>query len=68
MSCLTGDRGYSAVLYSVASAWRALTPRADRALGALCRSRKDLAGTRVQILGQLRANLELAFRRDQAVP
>jgi transposase len=28
---------------------------------ALCRSRKDLAETRVQVLGQLRASLELAF-------
>jgi transposase len=32
-----------------------------RALRALCRSRKDLAETRVQVLAQLRANLELAF-------
>ena len=32
-----------------------------RALRALCRSRKDLVETRVQVLGQLRANLELAF-------
>ena len=34
---------------------------ATRALRALCRSRKDLVETRVQMLGQLRANLELAF-------
>jgi transposase len=43
--------------------WRPL--RADteptRALRALCRSRKDLVETRVQVLGQLRSNLELAF-------
>jgi transposase len=32
-----------------------------RALRALCRSRKDLVETRVQVLAQLRANLELAF-------
>ena len=30
-------------------------------LRALCRSRKDLVETRVQIVNQLRANLELAF-------
>jgi transposase len=43
--------------------WKPLRPDTDptRALRALCRSRKDLAGTRVAILGQLRANLELAF-------
>jgi transposase len=43
--------------------WKPLRPdtEATRALRALCRSRKDLAGTRVQVLGQLRANLELAF-------
>jgi transposase len=40
-----------------------LRPDTDptRALRALCRSRKDLVETRVAILGQLRANLELAF-------
>ena len=32
-----------------------------RALRALCRSRKDLVETRVQVIGQLRATLELAF-------
>jgi transposase len=32
-----------------------------KALRALCRSRKDLVETRVQVLNQLRANLELAF-------
>lgn len=32
-----------------------------KALRALCRSRKDLVETRVQILNQVRANLELAF-------
>ena len=32
-----------------------------RALRVLCRSRKDLVETRVQVLTQLRANLELAF-------
>ena len=36
-------------------------PRPTRPLRALCRSRRDLIGTRVQVLGQLRANLELAF-------
>ncbi|HEY3034764.1 MAG TPA: transposase [Streptosporangiaceae bacterium] len=43
--------------------WQPLRPDAGptRALRALCRSRKDLAETRVQVLGQLRANLELAF-------
>lgn len=43
--------------------WKPLRPDTDptRALRALCRSRKDLVETRVQILGQLRANLELAF-------
>ena len=43
--------------------WKPLRPGTapTRALRALCRSRKDLVGTRVQILGQLRANLELAF-------
>jgi transposase len=43
--------------------WKPLHPDTEptRALRALCRSRKDLAGTRVQLLGQLRANLELAF-------
>jgi transposase len=43
--------------------WRPLRPDTEptRALRALCRSRKDLVETRVQVLGQLRANLELAF-------
>ena len=43
--------------------WKPLRPDTGptRALRALCRSRKDLVETRVQILGQLRANLELAF-------
>jgi transposase len=43
--------------------WKPLRPdtEATRALRALCRSRKDLVETRVQVLGQLRANLELAF-------
>jgi transposase len=43
--------------------WKPLRPDAEptRALRALCRSRKDLVETRVQVLGQLRANLELAF-------
>jgi transposase len=43
--------------------WKPLRPDTDptRALRALCRSRKDLVETRVAILGQLRANLELAF-------
>ena len=43
--------------------WRPLRPdtEATRALRALCRSRKDLVETRVQVLGQLRANLDLAF-------
>jgi transposase len=43
--------------------WKPLRPDCDptRALRALCRSRKDLVETRVAILGQLRANLELAF-------
>jgi transposase len=43
--------------------WEPLRPgtEAARALRALCRSRKDLAGTRVQVLAQLRANLDLAF-------
>jgi transposase len=43
--------------------WTPLRPDTGptRALRALCRSRKDLVETRVQILGQLRANLELAF-------
>jgi transposase len=43
--------------------WKPLRPDTPptRALRALCRSRKDLVETRVQILGQLRANLELAF-------
>jgi transposase len=43
--------------------WQPLRPDAGptRALRALCRSRKDLVETRVQVLGQLRANLELAF-------
>ncbi len=43
--------------------WKPLRPDTGptRALRALCRSRKDLVETRVQIVGQLRANLELAF-------
>jgi transposase len=43
--------------------WKPLRPDTGqtRALRALCRSRKDLVETRVQVLGQLRANLELAF-------
>jgi len=43
--------------------WKPLRPDTDptRALRAACRSRKDLVETRVQVLGQLRANLELAF-------
>ena len=43
--------------------WKPLRPDTGptRALRALCRSRKDLVQTRVQVLGQLRANLELAF-------
>src|SRR5690348_389026 len=43
--------------------WKPLRPDTGptRALRALCRSRKDLVETRVQILGQLRASLELAF-------
>jgi transposase len=43
--------------------WKPLRPGTEptRALRAACRSRKDLAGTRVQVLAQLRANLELAF-------
>jgi transposase len=43
--------------------WKPLRPDTEptRALRALCRSRKDLVETRVQLLAQLRANLELAF-------
>src|ERR1039458_8450572 len=43
--------------------WKPLRPDtgATRALRALCRSRKDLVETRVQVLAQLRANLDLAF-------
>jgi len=43
--------------------WKPLRPDTEptRALRALCRSRKDLVETRVQIVGQLRASLELAF-------
>jgi transposase len=43
--------------------WKPLRPdgEATRALRALTRSRKDLVETRVQVMGQLRANLELAF-------
>lgn len=43
--------------------WKPLRPDHDdtRALRALCRSRKDLVETRVQIVNQLRANLEMAF-------
>ncbi|MCQ4152393.1 IS110 family transposase [Rhodococcus qingshengii] len=32
-----------------------------KALRAMCRARKDLVETRVQVMNQLRANLELAF-------
>lgn len=43
--------------------WRPLREDGSqtKALRALCRSRKDLVETRVQILNQVRANLELAF-------
>jgi transposase len=43
--------------------WKPLRPDTEptKALRALCRSRKDLVEARVQVLGQLRANLELAF-------
>jgi transposase len=43
--------------------WRALREDHDdtRALRALCRARKDLVETRVQLLNQLRCNLELAL-------
>jgi transposase len=43
--------------------WKPLRPDTEptRALRALCRSRKDLAGTRVQVIAPLRASLELAF-------
>jgi transposase len=43
--------------------WKPLRPDTEptRALRALCRSRKDLVETRVQVIAQLRANLELAF-------
>jgi transposase len=43
--------------------WKPLRPDTDptRALRAACRSRKDLVETRVQVLGQLRANLELGL-------
>lgn len=43
--------------------WRPLREdHADtKALRAMCRARKDLVETRVQLLNQLRANLELAF-------
>jgi transposase len=43
--------------------WRALREDHDdtRALRALCRARKDLVETRVQVLNQLRSNLELAL-------
>jgi transposase len=43
--------------------WKPLRPDTEptRALRALCRSRKGLVETRVQVIGQLRANLELAF-------
>jgi len=43
--------------------WRALREDQDdtRALRALCRARKDLVETRVQVLNQLRGNLELAL-------
>lgn len=43
--------------------WQPLRPDTGptRALRAVCRSRKDLVETRVQIVGQLRANLALAF-------
>jgi transposase len=43
--------------------WRPLREDHEdtRALRALCRSRKDLVETRVQIMNQLRSNLELAL-------
>lgn len=43
--------------------WRALREDSDetRALRGLCRARKDLVETRVQMLNQLRSNLELAL-------
>jgi transposase len=43
--------------------WRPLREDHDdtRALRALCRARKDLVETRVQLLNQLRSNLELAL-------
>jgi len=43
--------------------WRPLREDSDdtRALRALCRARKDLVETRVQVLNQLRSNLELAL-------
>jgi transposase len=43
--------------------WKPLRPDTEptKALRAPCRSRKDLVETPVQVLGQLRANLELAF-------
>ena len=43
--------------------WKPLRPDTGpaRALRAACRSRKDLVETRVQVLGQLRASLELAL-------
>jgi transposase len=43
--------------------WRALREDSDdtRALRALCRVRKDLVEARVQVLNQLRSNLELAL-------
>ena len=43
--------------------WKPLRPDTGptRALRALCRSRKDLVELRVQVVGQLRANLELSF-------
>jgi len=43
--------------------WRPLRADSDdtRALRALCRARKDLVETRVQVLNQLRSNLELAL-------
>src|SRR5215831_7816628 len=43
--------------------WKPLRPDTGptRALRAACRCREDLVETRMQVLGQLRANLELAF-------
>ena len=43
--------------------WRPLREDHDqtKALRALCRARKDLVETRVQVLNQLRSNLELSL-------